>query len=53
MQMQQCFFYLLKDSDELLWDGRTNHNKLSVGAQVFTIKSDHWLSEVGYDKIIE
>jgi hypothetical protein len=53
MQMQQCFFYLLKDSDELLWDGRTNHNKLSVVAQVFTIKSDHGLSEVGYDKIIE
>ena len=27
--------------------------KLSVVAQVFTIKSDHGLSEAGYDKIIE
>jgi len=47
------FFDLLKDSDEPLWDGCTNHSKLSVVAQVFTIKSDHGLSEVGYDKIIE
>jgi hypothetical protein len=47
------FFYLLKDSNEPLWDGYTNHSKLSVVAQVFTIKSDHGLSEVGYDKIIE
>ena len=47
------FFDLLKDSNELLWDGCTNHNKLSVVAQVFTIKSDHGLSEVGYEKIIE
>jgi hypothetical protein len=47
------FFDLLKDSDEPLWDGYTNHNKLSVVAQVFTIKSDHGLSEAGYDKIIE
>jgi hypothetical protein len=47
------FFYLLKDSDKPLWDGCTNHNKLSVVAQVFTIKSDHELSEAGYDKIIE
>jgi len=30
-----------------------NHNKLSVVAHVFTIKSDHGLSETGYDKIIE
>jgi hypothetical protein len=43
----------LKDSDEPLWDGCTNHSKLSAVAQVFTIKSDHGLSEVGYDKIIE
>jgi len=35
------FFYLLKDSDEQLWDDCTNHSKLSVVAQVFTIKSDH------------
>jgi hypothetical protein len=26
------FFYLLKDSDEPLWDGCTNHGKLSVVA---------------------
>jgi len=39
------FFYLLKDSDEPLWDGCTNHSKLSVIAQVFTITSDHGLSE--------
>jgi len=47
------FFDLLKDSDEPLWDSCTNHSKLSVVAQVFTIKSDHGLSEAGYDKIIE
>jgi len=47
------FFDLLKDSDEPLWDGCTNHSKLSVVAQVFTIKSDHGLSEADYDKIIE
>jgi len=47
------FFDLLRDSDEPLWDGCTNHSKLSAVAQVFTIKSDHWLSEAGYDKIIE
>jgi len=47
------FFDLLKDFDEPLWDGCTNHSKLSVIAQVFTIMSDHRLSEAGYDKIIE
>jgi len=47
------FFDLLKDSDEPLWDGCTNHGKLSAVAQMFTFKSDHGLSEVGYDKIIE
>jgi hypothetical protein len=47
------FFDLLKDYDEPLWDGCTNHNKLLAVAQVFTIKSDHGLSEAGYDKIIE
>jgi len=47
------FFDLLKDSDEPLWDGYINHSKLSTVAQMFTIKSDHGLSEVGYDKIIE
>jgi hypothetical protein len=47
------FFDLLKNYDEPLWDGCTNHSKLSIVAQVFTIKSDHGLSEGGYDKIIE
>jgi hypothetical protein len=47
------FFDLLKDSDEPLWDGCTNHSKLSAVAQMFTIKSDYGLSEAGYDKIIE
>jgi len=47
------FFDLLKDSDKPLRDGCTNHNKLSVVAQVFTIKSDHRLSEVDYDEIIK
>jgi len=47
------FFDLLKDFDEPLWDGCTNHSKLSVVAQVFTIKSDHRLSEASYDKIIK
>jgi hypothetical protein len=42
-------FYLLKDFDELLLDGCTNHSKLSVIARVFIIKSDYGLSEVGYD----
>jgi len=53
MQMQLGFFDLLKDSDEPLWDGYTNHGKLSAVAQVFTIKSDHGVSEAEYDKIIE
>jgi len=47
------FFDLLKDSDEPLWDGCTNHSKLSIVAQVFTIKLDCGLSEAGYDRIIE
>jgi hypothetical protein len=47
------FFDLLKDFDEPLWDGCTNHSKLSVVTRVFTIKSDHGLSDAGYDKIIE
>jgi len=47
------FFDLLKDSDEPLWDGCMNHSKLSAVAQVFTIKSDHGLSEGSYDKIME
>jgi hypothetical protein len=49
MQMQQGFFDLLRDSDEPLWDGCTNHSKLSgVHHQVRSR-----LSEANYDKIIE
>jgi hypothetical protein len=47
------FFYLLKNFDEPLWDGCTDHNKLSVVAHVFTIKLDHGLSEVGYERVVE
>ena len=47
------FFNMLKDYDELFWDGCTNHGKLSVVAKLFTIKSDRGLSEAGYDKIIK
>jgi hypothetical protein len=36
------FFDLLKDSDKPLWDGCTNHSKLSAVSQVFTIKLDQW-----------
>ena len=36
-----------------LWDGCTNHSKLSIVAWLFTIKSDCGLSEAGYDRIIE
>jgi hypothetical protein len=44
------FFDLLKDSDVPLWDGCMNHSKLSAIAQVFTIKSDHEMSEADYEK---
>jgi len=37
----------------LLWDDCTNHSKLSVVAQVFTIISDYGLSATGYDRIVE
>jgi hypothetical protein len=43
----------LKDFGESLWDGCTNHSKLSVIAQVFTIKLGYGLSVAGYDRIIE
>jgi len=46
------FFDLLKDSDEPLWDDYTNHSKLSVVAQVFTIMSAHGLSESGMTKLL-
>jgi hypothetical protein len=47
------FFELLKDFDEPLWDGCTNHSKLSVIAQVFTIKSIYELSKASHEEIIE
>jgi len=47
------FFNLLKDSGELLLDGFINYSKLSIVAHVFTIKSDHELSKIGYDRVIE
>jgi hypothetical protein len=47
------FFDLSKNSNEPLLDGCTNHSKLLVVIQVFTIKSDHELSEASYDKIVE
>ena len=47
------FCNILKDLDEILWDEFANHNKLLGIAHVFTIKSDHELSETGYDKILE
>jgi hypothetical protein len=46
-------FDLLKDFDEPLWDGCTNHSKLLVVSHVFKIKSDCELSEANYDIIIE
>jgi len=46
-------FDLLKDFDKPLLDRCTNHNKLSVIAQVFTVKSNHGLSEAGHDIIVE
>jgi hypothetical protein len=47
------FFDLLKYFDEPLWDGCPNHSQLSVIAHVFTMKSDHGLSETSYDKIVK
>jgi hypothetical protein len=47
------FFDLLKYFDEPLWDGCPNHSQLSVIAHVFTMKSDHELSEASYDKIVK
>ena len=46
-------FDILKDLDEPLWDGCTNHTKLLVVTQVFMIKSDYRLSEADYDIIIK
>jgi len=47
------FFDFLKEFDEPLWDGYTNHSKLSIVAHVFTINSYHGLSETDYDIIVE
>jgi len=48
------FFFI---SFERLWwtimDDCTNHSKLSIVAQVFTIKSDHGLSEDSYNRIVK
>jgi len=42
------------DKTSTLWSCQfTNHNKLSVIAQVFTIKLEHRLGEIGYDRIVE
>jgi hypothetical protein len=53
IQTRLGFFYLLKDSNEPLGDVCTNHSKLSIIAHMFTIKSDHGLSEANYDRIID
>jgi len=43
----------------IFWKPLTNHyemgshHKLLVVVQVFTIKSDYWLSEADYNKIVE
>jgi hypothetical protein len=47
------FFDVLKDFNEPSQDMCTNYNKLLVVALVLVIKSEHGLSEVGYDRIIE
>jgi hypothetical protein len=43
----------LKYFEKPLWDGCINHSKLSVVAQVFTIKVNYGLSEAGYDIIMQ
>jgi hypothetical protein len=43
----------LKDFNEPLWNGYINHSKLSVVVHVFTIKSDHRLTEASYDRIVK
>ena len=47
------FFYLFKYSNKPLWDSYTNHCKLLIVVHVFTIKSDHGLSNVSDDRIVE
>jgi hypothetical protein len=47
------FLNLLQESNKPLWNKCTNHSKLSIIAQVFTIKLNHGLSEADYDIIIK
>jgi hypothetical protein len=47
------FFNLLKNCGKSLLDGFINYSKLSIVAHVFTIKSDHELSEADYDRVVE
>jgi hypothetical protein len=47
------FFDLLEDLDKPLWDECTNHIKLLVVAQMFTIKSYYKVNETSYDIIVE
>lgn len=47
------FFKLLKDPNELLWDGFTTYSKFSIIEQMFTIKSNYKLSEADYNWIVE
>lgn len=44
--------YLLKNGNKPLWDECINYSKLSIVAYMLTIKLDHRLSEVDYEKII-
>jgi hypothetical protein len=46
-------FDFLKDFDQPLWDVCINHGKLLVVTQVFTIKLEHELSEVDYNRIVK
>ena len=46
------FFKLLKDFNEPLVNGCTNHSKFLIIARVFTIKLNYSMSEVSYDSII-
>ena len=47
------FLELLKDFNEPFYDRCMNYFKLLFITHVFTIKSDHWLSEAGCNRYIE
>ena len=47
------FFLSFKNSNEPLWNERTNHNKLLVIASTFTTNLDYGLSKTDYDRIIK